>query len=259
MAPHYVEHRAEGLERWAECAWERAAGNGPAVARVIPDGCIDLVWSERGGLIVAGPNTSAFLSELRPGGVAMGVRLHPGCAPPLLGASAESLRDARVPAAGLLGSDAQRLAYALGGAPEPGARRAALVAWLTARAGRAPRPDPLVRVVARRLAVAPERRVGPLARDLGIGERQLRRRMVSQVGYGPKLLGRILRLRRALADARSGASLAEAAFGAGYADQAHFTDDCRDLAGLPPGGVLSSGQTSVFSKTERPPPRTIAA
>jgi methylphosphotriester-DNA--protein-cysteine methyltransferase len=64
---------------------------------------------------------------------------------------------------------------------------------------------------------------------------------VSQVGYGPKRLGRVLRLRRALAEIQAGSGLAEAAFGAGYVDQAHFTNDCRDLAGVPP--------TSVFSKT----------
>ena len=45
----YVEHRPAGLERWAECVWERSAGARPDVARVIPDGCMDVVFSEARG------------------------------------------------------------------------------------------------------------------------------------------------------------------------------------------------------------------
>jgi AraC-like DNA-binding protein len=54
------------------------------------------------------------------------------------------------------------------------------------------------------------------------------------VGYGPKRLGRVLRLRRALALARAGEELAAAAFCTGYTDQAHLSRDCRELAGVPP-------------------------
>jgi methylphosphotriester-DNA--protein-cysteine methyltransferase len=54
------------------------------------------------------------------------------------------------------------------------------------------------------------------------------------VGYGPKRLARVLRLRRALARAAAGEELAAAAFSAGYADQAHLGHDCRELAGVPP-------------------------
>ena len=71
-----------------------------------------------------------------------------------------------------------------------------------------------------------------------MSERHLRRLVSSEVGYGPKRLARVLRLRRALARVRAGAELAEAAFEAGYADQAHFANECRALAGVPPGRFL---------------------
>ena len=77
-----------------------------------------------------------------------------------------------------------------------------------------------------------------LASELGVSGRGLRRRVTAAVGYGPKRLGRVLRLRRALAAARSGDELAQAAFDAGYADQAHFTGDCRELAGVPPSALV---------------------
>jgi methylphosphotriester-DNA--protein-cysteine methyltransferase len=74
-----------------------------------------------------------------------------------------------------------------------------------------------------------------MARDLGVSERQLRRRFHAAVGYGPKTLARILRFRR-FVDAidRGRSDLAALAFDAGYADQAHLTRETRRLAGLPP-------------------------
>jgi AraC-like DNA-binding protein len=237
--PRYVEHRPAGLEGWAECVWERRASGAGDVARVIPDACMDLVWRPARGLTVVGPNTTAFMAALPAGSSALGVRLHPGCAPPLFGASAEALRDAGVAADELWGDEAKQLEEGLDAAAEAGRQRDLLVEWLGERARAALAPDPLVRAAARRLSAAPQTRVAWLARDLGVTERRLHRRVVSQVGYGPKRLGRVLRLRRALDDARAGCGLAEAAFGAGYADQAHFTNECRELAGVPPMSVLS--------------------
>jgi transcriptional regulator GlxA family with amidase domain len=56
------------------------------------------------------------------------------------------------------------------------------------------------------------------------------------VGYGPKKLARILRLRRTLRliDSRGAANLAAVALDAGYYDQSHMNADFRDLAGCPP-------------------------
>ncbi len=78
-----------------------------------------------------------------------------------------------------------------------------------------------------------------LAGELGVSERALRRRVSAGVGYGPKRLGRVLRLARALAAARAGDELGRVAFDAGYADQAHFSGDCRELAGVPPSVLLA--------------------
>lgn len=248
--PRYVEHPPTGLEDWAECVWERRAGGAGDVARVIPDACMDLVWSPTRGLTVVGPNTTAFMAALPAGSWALGVRLHPGCAPPLLGVSAEELRDAGVAADELWGDDAKRLEQRMDPASEAGPQRALLVAWLRERAHAALAPDPLVRAAARWLSATPQTRIAWLARELGVTERLLHRRVVSHVGYGPKRLGRVLRLRRALDDARAGYGLAEAAFGAGYADQAHFTHDCRELAGVPPTSVLSKTRPSNAATIE---------
>ena len=239
----YIEHRPGGLEGWAECVWERRAGDGGDVARVIPDGCMDLVWSESRGLRIVGPNTRAFLAELPAGAAALGVRFHPGRGAPALGASARSLRDGGIAAADLWGEEGARLEEVVDEAGGSPGRRTVLLDWLAERASAARAPDPLVRAVVARLAAKPSARIAPLSRELGVSERHLLRRVADQVGYGPKRLGRVLRLRRALDDVRGGSPLAEAAFGAGYTDQAHFANECRELAGVSP--------SSVFCKTGR--------
>jgi AraC-like DNA-binding protein len=82
--------------------------------------------------------------------------------------------------------------------------------------------------------------VTDLAARLAISERQLRRRVAAAVGYGPKRLARVFRLRRALDAAHAGDELARVAFDAGYADQAHFANECRALAGASPSALLAT-------------------
>jgi methylphosphotriester-DNA--protein-cysteine methyltransferase len=92
-------------------------------------------------------------------------------------------------------------------------------------------PDPLVAGAARRLA-ARDARVADVAAALGVSERQLHRRTLAAIGYGPKVLGRVARLRRLVVVAEE--SLALRALEAGYASQAHMTDEVRRLTGLTP-------------------------
>jgi methylphosphotriester-DNA--protein-cysteine methyltransferase len=78
----------------------------------------------------------------------------------------------------------------------------------------------------------PGARVAGVAAELGISERQLHRRMLEAVGYGPKMLARVARLRRLMA--LSGDSLASRALDAGYAGQSHMNDEVRRLTGTTP-------------------------
>lgn len=85
----------------------------------------------------------------------------------------------------------------------------------------------------------PGSRVGQVAADPGISERQLNRWCCAAVGYGPVMLRRVLRFRRFLSriDSGSPAGLSLLAVEAGYADQAHLTRDSTELAGLAPGAL----------------------
>ena len=222
------------LGRWVECAWERVGRAGPdAYQRVVPDGCMDLVWSEPTGVSVVGPNTTAFMAPLAPGSEVVGVRLRPGSGPSLFGLAAPELLDGRMTAAEAWGNVGARLDQEAAAAT--GDRAGLLVHFLAARARWAAEPAPLVLAAAARHERVPEAEV---AEQLAVSERHLRRLVSSEVGYGPKRLGRVLRLRKALARVRTGAELAEVAHDCGYADQAHFTNDCSELAGVAPGRFL---------------------
>lgn len=230
----YQEHAPPAaLTPWLECLWERE-GTGQPV-RVLPDGCIDVIWIEGVGAQVAGPNTVAFVAAPAIGARVVGARLRPGSASALLDViEPESLRDARPPATETLGVWGTQLEEAMSQAEQP---MRSLAGLLLDRSRHAERPDPLVQEAVTRLR-RPGAAVAPLADSLGVSERQLRRRVAAAVGYGPKLLVRVLRLQRALAHARAGDELARAAVEAGYADQAHFSSDCRALAGASPGTLL---------------------
>jgi len=86
-----------------------------------------------------------------------------------------------------------------------------------------------------------------LAAKLGVSERQLRRRFVSAVGYEPKLLERVLRLRRFIRTASGPRSpgLATLALEAGYADQPHLSRECRELTGVTPVQLLGYPVTAA--------------
>ncbi|MFF8945092.1 helix-turn-helix domain-containing protein [Streptomyces sp. NPDC014864] len=200
---------------------------------VLPDGCMDLLWSE-GRLLVAGPDTRAHDPGDTPARW-VGVRFFPGTAPALLGVPAHELRDRRVELADLWpAAVVRRLGGRIDAAPDPAAALEEVALW---RAAEADPPDPLTaRIVA---ALDAGRPVAATADELGLGVRQLHRRSRDAFGYGPKTLARVLRLQRVLASARTGVPLAETALRAGFADQAHLARDVRELAGMPLGRLLA--------------------
>ncbi|WP_369249958.1 helix-turn-helix domain-containing protein [Streptomyces sp. R41] len=224
----YVE-RASRLA--GAVVWSRAIA-GPSVAAVLPDGCMDLLWTE-GRLLVAGPDTRAYVPDGVPGGWA-GVRFYPGTGPALLGVPAHELRDRRVELADLWpAARVRRLTARVDRAADP---VSALEEVALERAADAEPPDPLLREVVG--ALDSGRPVAAVADELGVSARQLHRRSLAAFGYGPKMLARVLRLQRALALARGGVPLAETAARAGFADQAHLARDVRELAGLPARELL---------------------
>lgn len=227
MLPSYREYRPPpGLEPAVACLWENAPAEDRA-QRVVPDGCVDLIWLAERELVVAGADTGPRVVPLPAGSRSSGIRLRPGAAGALLGMPASELRDRQVAAALIWREHVSRLSEAMVSAGP--AQRLELLAEVVAQRGVA--PDALVVAAARRLADRAAR-VARVAAELGVSERQLHRRTLAAVGYGPKVLARVARLRRLVA--LRDESLASRAYEAGYASQAHMSDEVRRLTGATP-------------------------
>ncbi|MEV0414794.1 helix-turn-helix domain-containing protein [Streptomyces sp. NPDC050448] len=228
--------------------WRSGAPGGP----VVPDGCMDLLWVD-GRLLVAGPDTGPHPAGEVPGGAFAGLRFAPGTAPALLGVPAYELRDRRVELADLWpGPEVRGLAERMTAYEDPGA---GLERLARSRAARSAPPDPLAARVAAGLRAGES--VAAVAAAVGLGARQLHRRSLDAFGYGPRTLGRVLRLQRALALARRGLPQAEVAYRAGYADQAHLARDVRALAGTTPGAYAAAFAPSyapAAANSETPQP-----
>jgi AraC-like DNA-binding protein len=221
---HPVPPPWDGL---AECLWTSPARDAPEVVDVLPDGCMDLVWSGA-ELFVAGPDTAPHPFRRAPGLASSGLRFHPGVLPALLGTPAHALRDARVSLDTLHPRLAGRAVAALRAGASPGGVLTGLAARLPG-AG----PEPGLRAAARRLARGAS--AADTADALGWTTRTLHRHCLAAFGYGPATLRRVLRFRRAFALLEAGVAPAAVAARAGYADQPHLSREVRALAGVAPG------------------------
>lgn len=210
--------------------WQRTVGPAPELIRILPDGCLDLVWDGR-RLLVAGPDRTARLHPSSPGTRYVGLRFSGGTGPALLGLPADQVCD-RFPDLEELwpAAEVRALTERVAAAPE-----VELEAWAVARAA-SHDVDPLgPRVLGMAAAGAP---VSLIAGRVGVSARHLHRRCLPLFGYGPRRLARVLRLGRAVDEVRSGLPLAQVAAGCGYADQAHLSREMRALAGTTPSGLL---------------------
>jgi AraC-like DNA-binding protein len=242
-----------------ECYWT-LAGNGRAdeVGRVLPDGCMDLLFVLAGGstlprgaegsdALVVGTQREALVVYQRGDVELLGVRFRPGALPGFVPLCAAELVDAGVPLSAVAPAGWAALRDRLADT-HPGARMPMLDDLLGERLRRRP-PDALVR----RAAALLEHLHGPrgaraLADELGVSRRTLERRFRAAIGVGPGTLARILRFRAAAREllARPARSISRIAAAQGYADHPHLTREFRSLAGLAPR-AYRAGRAHVVS------------
>lgn len=226
------------LRDLAECMW---VTEGAGRARILPDGCMDLIDLD-GALMIAGPDTCAVLSEQR-SPVATGIRFRPGALPRLLGVPASALHGQRVALESVRPEAAG------------GSLMAACACLMRRETTRETAPWTTVQLQHITTRFASGASVRSVADETGWSARNLQRQSAAVYGYGPATLRRILRFRRAVRFLRDGRTVADAAHMAGYADQAHLSRQVLDLAGVPAGQLASGANRS----TEVPPGSTTVA
>lgn len=231
-----------------------------AAPPVLPDGRAGLVWLSDGTVQVCGPESRPWRPD-RPGVEAVGVRLTLGMVPVLLGVPASVLTDRRVDLRDLWGSVGAGVAERATRAAEPRMRALVLQEAVRLRGASAVQPDPVARHLTQRLNLGPVP-VHRLAAEVGLSERQLRRRCQHAFGYSPAMLARLLRLHRFLRLAQvamPGTGLAGLAAAAGYSDQSHLARESRVLTGRRPSVFLRSAGVAVSDsfKTELAPAASV--
>ena len=268
----YREYRpSETLTASVHCIWT-LEGDAAAMASddqpILPDGKSELVVhladpfdrvhadgriERQPALLFAGQLTSQLV--LRPTGriSVVGIRFRPDGAAALLREPQDRLAGSTPSVSDL----SPGLARALHSARNTSNDAAAVVAPLQSALEGLVQPvaDAHVRHVVERIRRARGMvSVSDLAATVGWTPRHLERRFMQIVGMSPKRLARIVRFQHALAllDQMESAPGTRTAAACGFADQAHFVRDFRDLAGVPPGEhLLKRAELTGFFKEHR--------
>lgn len=255
----YREYEAPQLASLVHCIWTlegSAAEFGGEAQPIVPDGRPELIvhfgdaferlhpggrFERQPAVIFAGQLTSQIV--LRPTGriAILGVRFHPHGAAALFHESQAAFIGLTI----AVDDISKHVARAVNEVRES-ARALHDAAGLIQRALIPLVDPPRVDVRIARAVAAIQRRHGCIPIDTvaslaGTTRRHLERRFNEVVGIAPKRLARIARFQHALrvlegdGAAQGGAYTAAAC---GYADQAHFVRECRELCGEPPTAHL---------------------
>lgn len=222
---HYRERQtAARLAAYAECLWTHTPSG--VATRVLPDTCVDLVFSRATGLQLVGSMTRAF--EVKPSReFVLGIRLRAGAARSLLGAPVRELRDQLVPF-----QSGRAIEQRLNDAKSSDGALRVLESALQPRHTLSPVQLALGHLAANSGCV----RIDDVARSAGLSLRQFRRHCIEETGLTPKHLARIGRFRRACARIVTGRWInwADLAAECGCYDQAHLIHEFTEFSGLTP-------------------------
>jgi len=226
-----------------ECYWLREDIFGTTGHHVLPDGCVDILFTARNGepidLTIVGLMTTPLSLDVPAGQSYFGVRFRPGMASAFVREAAR-LNDRVEPLENAVGVDGRRLFEQLCNAETASERVQSVERFLR------PLEPPDRAEKAIEYLSACDVSVDRLATESGISVRQLRRACLERAGVSPKYLSRLLRFRRAAEEIGKAASQgdelawAEVAAACGYFDQAHFIRDFQEFTGSTPGRYLQS-------------------
>jgi AraC-like DNA-binding protein len=231
------------------CFWTQRVSDSQSAYhhRVLPDGCVDIVFINNDPPVAVGPWTDPFVTEIAAGTQILGARLHPGLAANFLGLPADELLNQSAPLDAIWSKAKSAQLDCVYDQQTLSARSTTLAETLS-KIQELSAPDRIVLASIQWLARNPGGRVEELSQFTGISQRQLQRRFCAAVGYGPKMFHSVLRFQRLLRLARRNGqpqSLADLAAAAGYSDQPHMTREVRRFASCLPSELFPSSDCTL--------------
>jgi AraC-like DNA-binding protein len=236
-----------------ECFWERDVhALGGHVHRVLPDGCIDVLFECEGisaaTSYVVGAMTRPLLVARSDAMHVFAVRFKPGAAAEFFRPPLFHLTDARIDLCDLWSHPLGLVEQVC--AATTSQERINLVAQeLMCRLSDKRPTQRKVTLALQTLALRPDRSIEQLCRELGITRQGLAKGFRNSVGLSPKMLARILRMRIVLKhihrSQRRPILWRDVAQCAGYYDQAHMINEFQALNGLTPQQVIDEDANPV--------------
>ncbi len=236
---------ARFVDRYWVPTWDLPPGES-YTQRVFAHPVVNVVF-EPDVALVHGVTTRVTERRLEGTGSAFGVMFRPAGFRQFLDGPMSELRDRSVPVAEVFGAAGDELVEAVRNETTNESRVAVIARFLAARAPEARQPSEDMTALVERVAADPTyARVEKLARDVGIGVRQLQRRFADEVGVSPKAVVRRYRLYEAAERVRDGADVdwAQVAAELGYSDQAHLIRDFAAAIGTTPERYARANRTS---------------
>ncbi len=240
MPAQYQEFPAPArLQRFVECFWSTKSGKAIPEYPVLPDGCVDIVYSPgiSRELQLVGTMTQARRFALPANQLQCGVRFRPGMSMAILPLPGPETTDQSIALSEIWGAESRRLSEQMAEAQSE-RECVGLIEEIL--------PNPGDITVVQQLCAsiveqAGQVRMDDLAFEAGLSARQLRRLFLEQVGLSPKHFCRIIRFRNSLSRlAGTGrGDWAEVALECGYYDQAHFINEFREFSGNTPGEYVA--------------------
>ncbi len=250
MSQPLLQYREEAppadLAGWVESFWliqTFASPEQQAEHWVLPEASVNLVfWLPRGWQhpelmippVLSGPTVKEFRKPATPGEAYLGVRFRAGAGPAFLDCPGSQLTSIIQPIHMVQPEWAQRLAGLLRSVHTEADALEVVIDELRQRAAVAPPADTLMIDAAawyRRQEDAVS--LQQWSSEVGLSERQFRRRFLDAVGLSPKAFMRVVRMQSFVREhmLQPHVNWGKLSYQAGFADQAHLVNEFRSLSG----------------------------
>lgn len=254
------------LSALIKCYWtlEVPAGDEAVRQRILPDGCIELIF-------ILGDDIKRFTGDddfiLQPRAMVLGqiteayfiqplgyvnsfaVRFYPYGFAGFVSEPLQNLANKETPLEDLFGVENAKELTAKIVAAADSARRIAIIEEFLLRLMKEEKTiDGIVRsVVDTLLSTKGSTAIQAILQDSPSKRRQLERKFLKQTGLSPKQLSKVIRLQAALKLMLedSPGSLTRIAYESEYYDQAHFNKDFREFTGTSPKGFSGDGSMAL--------------